>query len=322
MRYRRLGRTEMMVSEIGFGAFAIGGRMWGRVDDEQSLASLRRAFDLGVNLFDTADVYGHGHSEDLIGRAFAGRRANVVIATKVGFDFYAGEPARSNFAPDYIRSALEKSLSRLGTDYVDLYQLHNPPQKLARDDAVWDALGDLKAEGKIRFYGVSARIPNDALAYLRTATVEGETSRRYGDTLQVAHNLLDQETAIKGVLAQAQRHDWGVISRVPLASGMLSGKYGACNRFPPDDFRSQWSSERLVETVLRVEALRFLATPQRSMAQAALAFALSQEAVSTVIAGAKTPEQVEENVAASDIAPLAKENLQRARETWESDFRA
>ncbi len=328
MRYRRFGRTGMMVSEIGFGALPIGGRMWGPVDDEQSLAALQRAFDLGVNFFDTADVYGHGRSEELIGRAFgqtaarrgAGRRANVIIATKVGFDFYRGEPARSNFDPAYIRSALEQSLARLGADYVDLYQLHNPPQKLVRDEAIWETLRDLKTEGKLRFFGVSARTANDALAFLKAADTGDEPSRRFGDTLQVAYNLLDQETAAKGVFVEAYRQGWGVISRVPLASGMLSGRYAADHRFPRDDFRAAWPPERLAETVRRVESLRFLARPERSMAQAALAFTLSQEAVSTVIAGAKTAAQVEENVAASELAPLGEEELRRAQEMWENGF--
>ena len=320
-RYRRLGRTELMVSEVGFGALAIGGLRWSGVDDERSLAALRRAFDLGVNFFDTADVYGRGHSEELIGRAFAGRRASVIIATKVGFDFYRGEPVRSNFRPEYIRTALEKSLSRLGSDYVDIYQLHNPPQKLAKEAGVWETLADLKARGMVRFYGVSARTANDALAYLRSAEEDGEGSRRFGDTLQVAYNLLDQEAATKGAFVQAFRQDWGVIARVPLASGMLGGKYGAGHEFPPDDFRSDWSRERVAETARRVQTLRFLVRePIATLPQAALAFVLSQEAVSTVIAGAKTPEQVEENAAASDLAPLPDEDLRRAQVLYETDF--
>lgn len=320
MRYRRLGRTGMMVSEIGFGALPIGGLRWGGVEDEQSLATLRRAFDLGINFFDTADVYGRGHSEELIGRAFAGRRPNVVIATKAGMDFYRGEPVRSNFDPAYVRSAVEKSLARLGTDYVDLLQLHNPPQKLAKEDAIWEALAALRAEGKIRFFGVSARTANDALAYLRAAAGD-PPSPRFGDTLQVAFNLLDQEAAIKGVFVEAYRHDWGVISRVPVASGLLSGKYAADHFFPPDDFRADWSRERLAETVRRVDALRFLVKPpMETLSQAALAFALSQEAVSTVIAGARTPDQVEEDVTASDLAPLAQEDLRRAQGLYEGGF--
>ncbi len=314
----------MMVSEIGFGGLPIGGLGWGSVDDEESLAALQRAFELGINFFDTADVYGHGHSEELIGQAFAERRANVIIATKVGFDFYAGEPAKPNFAPGYIRSALERSLTRLRTDYVDLYQLHNPPQRLAREDGVWQTLADLKAEGKVRFFGVSARTANDARAYLKAAGAEGPSAegRRFGDTLQVAFNLLDQEAAAKGVFVEAYRQDWGVISRVPLASGLLTGKYAADHYFPPNDFRSAWTRERLAETARRVDALRFLVKrPIGSMAQAALAFVLSQEAASTVITGAKTPSQVEENATATELAPPSQDDLRRVQALYESDFR-
>jgi aryl-alcohol dehydrogenase-like predicted oxidoreductase len=320
MHYRRLGRTGMMVSEIGFGGLPIGGLRWGSVEDEDSLAALERAFDLGINLYDTADIYGRGHSEELIGQAFASRRPNVVIATKAGMDFYAGEPAKQNFAPAYIRGALERSLERLRTDYVDVLQLHNPPQKLARDDGVWETLADLKREGKVRFFGISARTVNDAAAYLKAAARDGPPGR-YGDTLQVAFNLLEQEAAAKGIFVEAYRQELGVISRVPLASGMLTGKYSGDHYFPPTDFRSMWSPGRIKETARRVEALRFLVKPPvESMTQAALAFVLSQEAVSTVITGAKTEAQVEENARAPEAAPLPQEDLRRAQALWEGGF--
>lgn len=321
MRYRRLGRTGLMVSEVGFGALAIGGLDWGQVDDADSLAALRRAFELGVNFFDTADLYGRGHSEELIGRAFAGERPHVLIATKAGYDFEASDPPLQRFEPGYLRASLENSLRRLNTDYVDLFQLHNPPQKLARDDIVWDALAALKAEGKTRFFGMSVRTVNDGLAYLRAARSGDYEAERFGDTLQAPYNLLDQEAAAKGLLVEAHRADVGIISRVPLASGMLSGRYGPGHRFPPGDFRSRWSRERIAEAAGKVEALRFLVKPPlETMAQAALAFVLSQPAVSTVIPGAKTAAQVEENVAASDLAPLPDEDLRRAEELLASGF--
>jgi aryl-alcohol dehydrogenase-like predicted oxidoreductase len=308
MHYRRLGRTELMVSEIGFGGLPIGGIRWGDVRDEESLEALQRAFDLGVNFFDTADVYGRGHSEELIAQALGGVRPQVVIATKGGIDFYRGEPGRSNFDSAYLRTAVEKSLARLRTDYIDVYQLHNPPQKLAKDDSVWEMLRELQAAGAIRYFGVSARTANDARAYLRAAEPDGD-QRRFGDTLQVAYNLLDQEAAAKDVFVEAHRQDWGVISRVPLASGMLTGKYGAGHRFADTDFRADWSRERLAETAARVEAYRFLEREGRTLAQAAIAFCLSQPAISTVITGAKTAAQMEENAAASEMAPLTDEEL-------------
>lgn len=311
----------MMVSEVGIGTSPIGGMIWGKVDEGEAVEALRRAFDLGVNFFDTADVYGHGHSEELIARAFEDVRPNIVIATKGGLDFRRPGHARPNFEPHYLRDALDASLERLRTDYVDLYLLHNPPQKLAKDDRVWDLLSELKSAGTVRFFGISARTANDARFYLKTAHDDGgEHSRRYGDVVQIAYNMLDQEAATKGVFVEAARQDWGVVSRVPMASGMLSGKYAADHYFPPDDFRGDWSRERLEETVRRVEALRFLAHDDRSLAQTAIAFALSQEAVSTVITGVKNAAQVEEDAAASEHAPLDDYDLRAAQDLYERSF--
>jgi aryl-alcohol dehydrogenase-like predicted oxidoreductase len=318
MIYRRLGRTGLMVSEAGFGGWAIGGG-WGDLRDEEALAALRCAYDLGVNFFDTADVYGHGHSEELLGVALTDVRDRVLIATKAGVDFTRGEPTRHNYQPTYLREALDSSLERLRTTYVDVFHLHNPPQKLARDDSVWDALADLRASGKIRFFGVSVKSANDALAYLRAERDSGQPGR-FGDTLQVAYNLLDQEAAARGVFVEAVRQDWGVIARVPLASGLLAGKYGAGHYFPPSDWRSMWSPGRLAESTRRVETLRFLATPDRSLAQTAIAFVLSEPAVSTVISGARSPAQVEENTTASELAPLSDEALREAKRLYQNDF--
>jgi aryl-alcohol dehydrogenase-like predicted oxidoreductase len=315
MIYRGLGRTGLMVSEAGFGGWAIGGG-WGDLRDEEALAALQRAYELGVNFFDTSDVYGHGHSEEMIGAALGEVRDRVLIATKAGVDFTRGEPSRHNYEPAYLREALGRSLERLRTTYVDVFQLHNPPQKLAKDDAVWETLADLRREGNLRFFGISCRTANDALAYLRAERQSGEPGR-FGDTLQVAYNMLDQEAAAKGIFVEAARQDWGVIARVPLASGLLAGKYDERHYFPPSDWRSMWSPKRLAESVRRVEQLRFLAREGRSLAQTAIAFVLSEPAVSTVISGARNPAQVEENTAASELAPLPHEDLREAKRLYE-----
>ena len=308
-----------MVSEAGFGGWPIGGQGWGDVRDEQSLAALQKAVGLGVNFFDTADVYGHGHSEELIAMALGEVRDRVLIATKCGVDFTRGEPSRHNYEPAYIREALERSLERLRTTSVDVYQLHNPPQKLAKNDTVWDTLAELRDAGLVRHFGVSAKTANDALAYLR-AERESGVPGRFGDTLQVPYNMIEQEAAAKGVFVEAVRQDWGIIARVPLASGLLAGKYGESHYFPPSDWRSMWSPARLAERVRQVEALRFLARSERSLAQTAIAFVLSEPAVSTVISGAKTLEQVAENAAASELAPLSDEELREAKRLFESGF--
>lgn len=305
----------MMVSEVGFGGLAIGGGRWSGVTDEDSLAALQRAFELGVTFFDTADLYGYGHSEELIGQAFSGKRSHVVIATKFGKDFRFGEPVRDNYSAAYIRIAVEDSLRRLNSDYIDLYQVHNPPQKLAKDDKVWDTLAALKAEGKIRAFGVSTKNAYDARAYLRAEESAGEPGR-FGDTLQVAYNMLDQEAAVKDVFVDAHRQDWGMIGRVPLASGVLSGKYGVDHVFEPGDFRGDWSPETKAEKVRRVDALRFLENDARTLGQAAIAFCLSEPAMSTVISGAKSAVQVEGNVAAGEHAPLSADEMRRVRELY------
>ena len=319
MHYRRLGRTELMVSEIGFGTLAIGGFRWGDVTDEDSLVALRSSYELGVNFYDTADIYGHGHSERLLARAFGEMRDRVIIATKGGFDFTRGALTRPNFAPEYIQSAVEASLSRLETDSIDLYLLHNPPQKLAKEPGIWETLADLRREGKIRCYGVSAHTANDARAFLRAAEVS-EDPRRFGDVVQVAYNLIDQEAAAKDVFVEAHRQDWGVISRVPLASGMLTGKYSAEHYFPQDDWRAGWSRSRVAETARKVEVVRFLEDESRTLAQASLAFCLSQPAISTVIVGAKTAEQAEANASASAIAPLPEDEQRSASDLYARGF--
>src|SRR3990172_2773684 len=163
MNYRSLGRTGLRVSEIGFGAWAIGGNMWGPTDDRESIAAIRRGLDLGVNFIDTADVYGLGHSEDLMAEAISGRREQLIIATKVGNDFHNDPrpwserrpPWVKNFTAKYLREGAERSLARLRTDFMDVYQLHNPPRDVLESGEVFETLDALKQEGKIRFYGVS-----------------------------------------------------------------------------------------------------------------------------------------------------------------------
>jgi aryl-alcohol dehydrogenase-like predicted oxidoreductase len=242
----------------------------------------------------------------LIAQALGDVRTRVVIATKFGADFRFGEPVRHVYTPEYLAYAIDESLRRLRTDYVDVYQVHNPPQKLAREEAIWDALAALKASGKIRAYGVSCRTTNDAVAYLRA---EEKFGPRFGDTLQVAYNMIDREAAAKDVFVEAHRQDRGVIGRVPLASGVLSGKYDRYHAFAPGDFRNDWGPARRQATAERLEALSFLERPDRTLAQSAIAFCLSEPAMGTVITGARTADQVEENASASDVAPLSSEEL-------------
>lgn len=298
MHYRRLGRTDLQVSEIGFGAWAIGGNKhghsYGATDNAESLRAMARAFDLGCTFFDTADLYGHGLSEKLLGQALQSHRHQCVLATKVGGDFYHG-PFRKNFDAEYIRFAVDKSLERLRTDYIDLYQLHNPPLMMLERGEHYAVLESLKQSGKIRHYGVSVHDAYEGTMAIYTGKP---------DTIQVEYNLLRQEPR-EELFAVAQEHDTGLIIRSPLASGMLSGKYTATATFDASDTRASWPAEYLAWQVQMIDKLRFLATAERTLAQAALRFILDAPEMHVVIPGIKTVAQAEENFAASTLPSLS-----------------
>ncbi len=310
---RVLGRTGIGVSEVGFGAWAIGGNAYGNsygpTDDAASLATVRRAVELGCTFFDTADVYGWGHSEELLGAALEGFRDQVRIATKVGGDFYHGG-VRMNFAPDYIAFALERSLKRLRTDHVDLYQLHNPPAETMADPAAYEALEALKAEHKINAYGVSIHEP-----------LEGQLCIESGkpDVLQIPFSLFRQEW-IDELFAVARKANVGIIAREPLGNGFLAGTIAPGARFPPGDIRSDWPPGVVQARSRAAARMGFLARPGRSPAQAALRFALAFPEVSVTIPGAKTVAQVEENLHAAESPPLTTDEVDRARALYARDF--
>lgn len=304
MNYRVLGRTGLRVSEIGMGAWAIGGNQFGNsygpTDDEESRRATRKALDMGCNFFDTADVYGHGHSEELLGKVLGPVRDEVIIATKGGGDFYSSPP-RANFSPDYIRSAAEQSLLRLRTDRIDLYQLHNPPPPMIEDGAVFGILRDLQGEGKIRFAGLSIFDPREGLAALQHGTV---------DALQVVFNLLRWEPA-RDLFRAAAGEGVGIIAREPLHNGFLTGKFSRGVQFPPGDIRATWPAEYVEALMRTADGLRFLECDGRTLAQAALQFCLAHRAVSVAIAGCKTEAQVVENFSAPSAPRLKRAELDR-----------
>ena len=306
MQYRILGKTGLKVSEVGFGAWAIGGNAhgnsYGPTDDARSLGAIKRSLDLGCTVFDTADVYGHGHSEELLGQALQGSRPDVVIATKVGGDFYHGSP-RMNFTPEYLEFALGKSLERLQTDYVDLYQLHNPPLQLVKDGRVFKILEKLKTSGKIRHIGVSIHDPQEGLAAMKTGIVEA---------IQVVFNVLRQE-AKNQLFREATRSNVGIIAREPLANGFLAGKLNSDSVFVQGDIRHNFPREYISQLTLAAEKLRFMESKNRTLAQAAIRFVLDHKEISTVIPGTKTSEQVNEDFASSGIQPLTGEELLRIK---------
>jgi len=313
MQYRMLGRTGLKVSEVGFGAWAIGGPAklgdieigWGQVDDAMSLRAIGAAHDAGVTFFDTADVYGAGRSEILIGKALRSKRDGVVIATKVGNRTTAGGEWVKDFSKQWITEAIDASLTRLGMDYVDLYQLHSGTDTAQYRDETFEALEALKTAGKIRFYGISVGPCAHGPWVIRNTPA---------DTIQVVYNMLEREPEVE-LLPLAQERGIGIIARVPLASGFLSGKFTPDTQFAPNDHRSRtYPPEKIRQMVGRVARLGVLTEGKsKTPAQAALQYCLAHPAVSVVIPGAKTPEQARANAAASDGVLLTPQEVARAR---------
>ncbi len=320
MKYRTLGKTGYEVSEISFGAWAIGGS-WGEVDDAQSLAALHRALDLGVNFIDTADVYGDGRSERLIAQLRAQRSEHIYVATK------AGRRLDPHTAEGYTRATLaafvERSLSNLRVEALDLLQLHCPPRAVYDDPAVFAALDDLKAEGKLRAYGVSVETVEEAT---RAAAYPGVAS------VQIIFNMFRLKPA-EAFFALAQQRNIGILARVPLASGLLTGKLSASSQFAPDDHRSfnrhgeafdrgeTFSGVDYDTGLAAAEELKALVPPGATLAQLALRWILMFHAVTCAIPGAKTPEQAEANVYAADLPPLNEADMRRVQEVYDARIR-
>ena len=316
MEQRRLGKTGRSVSAIGFGAWAIGGS-WGSVDDDVSLAALHAAADAGVTLIDTADVYGDGRSERLIGRFLRERAGEAFfVATKMGRSV---PQVAANYTPEAFRDWVDGSRERLGVDRLDLVQLHCPPIEVYYRPDLFAALDALVADGSIAAYGVSVERVEEALKAIEFPGVA---------TIQIIFNIVRQRPA-DGFLAEAARHDVGVLARVPLASGLLSGKLTRDTAFQPDDHRAfnrhgesfdvgETFAGLDFETGLElVEELRALVPPGATLAQLALRWILMAEALTAAIPGAKTPDQARANAAAADLAPLPSATMERIRELYE-----
>jgi aryl-alcohol dehydrogenase-like predicted oxidoreductase len=300
MKYRRLGRTGLKVSVVGVGTWQFGGD-WGKDFAQSEVdAMLGRAFELGINLIDTAECYGPGRlSESLIGSFLKGRRrADWVIATKFGHV--------PGWKPDEVRRQLEDSLRALGTEYVDLYQFHSGTDSEFRTPGLWEMLSEQVKAGKVRFLGISIG-SSDNLYQTDAATGLGASA------IQVVYNRLDR-TAQERVFPSCERQDLGVLARVPLASGFLGGKYGADAKFPPNDVRSRRDRERIRETVRQVDEIKAKEVPRGvEMAQWALAWCLVHPAVTCAIPGCKSVQQIESNAAAADLDMVPEDHRQAWR---------
>lgn len=311
MRFRPFGSTGIKVSEMGFGAWAIGGHGYGPTDDRESLKALEAAAEHGINFYDTADTYGSGHSEDLIAQFLKNKpRDQFFVATKAGWNFYE-EPVRKVFEPEYIKRACEKSLKRLNSEVIDLYQLHNPSLKQIESGEAVTALDELKKQGKIRFAGISVHREEEAMAALEDSRV---------DSLQLILNMLDQRMASK-VLARCHSRGVAVIVREPLACGLLTGKYDADYDFPKGDHRRRWDKQKRRYDFEKTERLKTaFDAGQVPLAQAALEYVLSYEEVSVVIPGAKNAAQVESNLKAVEDSKLDASQLNQIKEIFKEEI--
>lgn len=317
MQYRPLGRTGWKVSAISFGAWAIGGT-WGPVQDEESIAALHRAIDLGVNFIDTADVYGDGRSERLIAQVKKSRKEEIIVATK------AGRRLNPHTAEGYNRENLtafvERSLKNLDVEALDLLQLHCPPTPVYYMPEVFGILDDLVAAGKIRYYGVSVEKVEEALKAIEYPNVQ---------SVQIIFNVFRMRPA-ELFFREAVRRQVGIIARVPLASGLLTGKITRETQFSPDDHRAfnrqgeafdrgeTFSGVDLDIALQAVEELRPLVPPGMTMTQFALRWILMFPEVTCAIPGAKRPSQAEENFSAADLPPLSEETMRKVKAIYDA----
>jgi aryl-alcohol dehydrogenase-like predicted oxidoreductase len=320
MNRRTFGRTDFAVSEIAFGAWAIGSA-WGAVDDAESLRALHAAVDAGMTFIDTADVYGDGRSERLVARLRKERRETLHVATK------AGRRLQPHIADGYnlanLRAFVERSLQNLETEAVDLLQLHCPPPAVYDRPEVFGALDTLVSEGKLRYYGVSVETVDEAKAALRYPGVQ---------SVQIIFNMFRPKPA-EEFFALAAKARVGIIARVPLASGLLAGKWNAATRFAADDHRNfnsrgdafdvgeTFSGVSFEDGLRAVDELRPLVPASASLAQLALRWILMFPEVSCAIPGAKTPAQAIENAAAAALPPLDASGMARVRSVYDRYFR-
>jgi aryl-alcohol dehydrogenase-like predicted oxidoreductase len=310
MRYRPLGSTGLSVSEVGFGTWGLGGTSYGPVADQESRLALESAFARGVNFYDTSDLYGDGHSEEIVGQTFVGKRQQVLIATKVGMLPHQGFDMPQDFSIAHISRALRASLRRLRTDYVDLYLLHSPPADLPNWDEIVATLAQFQASGAIRAFGLSARSPDDA----RTAI------ERYRlGAVQVNFNLIDQRALESGLLALCAARSVGVVARTPLCFGFLTGTLTGDEEFSPGDHRANWPREQLRRWAQAPAVFRpLLRGPDHTLVQLALQWCLSDAAVSTVIPGMLTVAEVGQDTSVVDLPPLTIEEREAVRVAYRS----
>lgn len=318
MNYRQLGTTDLKLSELSFGTWAIGGS-WGKADDQESLRGLERAMELGVNFFDTADVYGDGHSEELLAKATKGKEDQIHIATKFcrAGDIY--DP--KTYSEEQVRAYCEASLKRLEREQIDLFQIHCPPFEILKDGRVFEVLDKLQQEGKIRYYGVSVETVEEGLYCLENPNVRA---------LQVIFNALRQKP-LEQLFPKASEKGVGILARVPLASGLLTGKFTSNTSFEKDDhrhFNSNGEAFNVGETfsglpfdkgVELSSKLNWIKDQRGTMTQAALRWILDQKEVTCAIPGFKTVKQVEDNLEAINVPSFNSDELEKIEQFYKQE---
>jgi len=324
MRFRTYKNTDLTVSEVGFGLWTVSTGWWGTFTDDEAIALMHKALDLGITLFDAADTYGNGRSEELIAKAFPNQRDEIIIATKVGYDFVTHGETRGrgqreipqDFSPEAITRATDAALERLKTDRIDLLQLHNIRMEQIYDDALWTTLEKLKTAGKIRYTGIAL---GPAVGWL----YEGVNCIREREVTSVQHiyNMLEQHPgrAMQDAATNASK-DTMFLIRVTHSSGMLEGKYTADTTFPPGDHRLHRPRSWLLNGVKKVDQLRFLENTDRTLGQAALQWLLADARVASTLPNIYNEEQLIEFARAPETAALTHDELAKIDDLYANNF--
>lgn len=323
MKYRRLGKSGIMVSEIGFGAWTIALDWWGgkKIDDEEAIKMLKRAFDLGINFFETSDVYGKGRSERLIGEAFKGvNRDEVIYSTKWGYDIYGAEQMGHNelpqkHDPSFLNYALEESVKRLQTDFVDVYSLHNPKMNAIQDDLLFETLNEIRKEGKIKSYGIAL---GPAIGWKDEGLLSME--KREITCLQSVYNLLEQDP-VKDFFQIAEANDVGLMARVPDASGVLTGKVNMDTVFDKNDHRNTRKKEWIIQALKKIEYIKPIADSYGwTITELAIKFILSHNKITSVLPTVVNLEEIELFANMSDGKYLRQNDWEALSQMYEKDF--
>jgi aryl-alcohol dehydrogenase-like predicted oxidoreductase len=321
MKYRKLGKSGIKVSEIGFGAWTIGLDWWGKkIDDDEAIRMLKRAYDLGINFYETADMYGKGKSEKLIAQAFKDMRDEVIYSTKWGYDMYNAEQVGHSELPqkhdtEFLQFALEQSLNRLQTDYIDIYSLHNPKMDAIRNDMLFAALDDLVKKGTIKSHGAAL---GPAIGW-KDEGLEAIRSRNIS-CLQTVYNILEQDPG-RDFVREAERHNVGIMVRVPDASGLLTGKVTAEAKFDKNDHRSFRKKEFIQEAMKKIENIKPIANSKGwNITELAIKFILSQKQISVVLPTMVSIEEIEMFASLSDGEYLNSAESAKVEEMYEKNF--